>query len=278
MTALFARLRLMAPALALALALAAGATAAAQVPVQDPVPGPSRSQGACRADNVHWVKGDGLCLPIRSFAPRRPPHAPVLVVFLHGNTGSPTAPVGDDLSGFAADLARTRGVVAVAMTRPGHTAADGRPADGLYRPQLLPDSPDAPAVADAVAALKRHYGARRVVMVGFSGGSRLIARMVQNRIGAIDGAVLYACPCEDPAAEIAEAVPEGSAVYPRPLELALITGTRDYGTRGGRDFVRVVGARSMRATFRPLRGQAHVFDDHAWSTAVKPAVLRVIRG
>ncbi len=268
---------------ACALALAAAFPVAAQVPVQTPVPGPSRTLGACRADNVHWVKGDGLCLPIRSFAPQRAPrgaagHGPVLVVFLHGNTGNPAAPVGDDLSAFAADVARLRGVVAVTMTRPGHTASDGRPADGLFRPQLLPDSPDGPAVADAIATLRRHHNARRVVMVGFSGGSRLIARMVQNRIGGFDAAVLYACPCEDPAAEIAEAVPEGNPLYPRALQLAVITGTRDYGTRGGRDFVRVIGARGTRASFRALRGQAHVFDDHAWSTAVKPTVLRFVRG
>jgi poly(3-hydroxybutyrate) depolymerase len=268
---------LRAAALALALA-AAPAAAQAPAPPQPQVPGPSQTQGACRADNVHWVMGDGLCLPIRSFAPRRVPHGPVLVVFLHGNTWGPDSPVGDDLAAFAEDIARLRGVVAVTMTRPGHTATDGRPADGLFRPQLLPDSPDAPAVADAIATLKRHYGARRVVMVGFSGGSRLIARMVQNRIGGFDAAVLYACPCEDPAAEIADAVPEGNAVYPRPLQLAVITGTLDYGTRGGRDFVRVIGARSTQATFRPLRGQAHVFDDRAWTTAVKPTLLRFIRG
>jgi poly(3-hydroxybutyrate) depolymerase len=250
---------------AAALAFAAGAAADA------------RAQ-ACRADNVRWVAGDGLCLPMRSFAPRRIPRDPVLVVFLHGNTGGPGVPVGDDLGAFAADIARTRGVVAATLTRPGHTAPDGRTADGPFRRQLLPDSPDGPAIAGAIAALKRHHGARRVVLVGFSGGSRLIARMVQNRIGGFDAAVLHACPCEDPAAEIAAAVPAGSALYPRPLQLAVITGTRDYGTRGGRDFVRTIGARGTRATFRPLRGQAHVFDDHAWRTAVKPTVLRFIRG
>ena len=73
-------------------------------------------------------------------------------------------------------------------------------------------------------------------------------------------------------------MPEGNAVYPRPLQLAVITGTLDYGTRGGRDFVRVIGARGTQATFRPLRGQAHVFDDRAWTTAVKPTLLRFIRG
>jgi poly(3-hydroxybutyrate) depolymerase len=268
---------------ALALALAAAAPAAAQAPPDLRIPGPLSTHGACRADNVNWVIGGGLCLPIRSFAPPRAPGSGrvgggVLVVFLHGNTWGPDSPVGDDLSGFAADIAQQRGVVAVTMTRPGHTGADGRPAEGMFRPQLLPDSPDASEVADAIARLKRHYGARRVVVVGFSGGSRLIARMVQNRLGAFDAAVLYACPCEDPANEIADAVPEGNLLYPRHLQLAVITGTLDYGTRGGREFVRVIGMRGTRATFSPLRDQAHVFDDRAWSTAIKPVLLRFIRG
>jgi dienelactone hydrolase len=252
--------------------------AVAQAPPTLRIPGPLGTRGACRADNVAYVLGDGLCLPIRSFAARPAPRSPVLVVFLHGNTFGPDSPVGDDLSGFAADIARSAGVVAVTMTRPGHTGADGRPAEGMFRPQLLPDSPDAPQVAAALAALKRHWHARRLVLVGFSGGSRLIARMVQNRLGGFDAAVLYACPCEDPAAEIAEAVPEGNAAYPRPLHLAVITGTRDYGTRGGREFVRVVGVRGSQATFRPLRDQEHVFDDHAWTTAIRPTLLRYIRG
>jgi pimeloyl-ACP methyl ester carboxylesterase len=222
--------------------------------------------------------GDGLCLPIRSFVPRRVQRGMVLVVFLHGNVGDPRAPVGDDLSGFAADIAQQPGVIAVTLTRPGHTGADGRPAEGMFRPQLFADSADTPEVADAVARLRRHYGARRVVMVGFSGGSRMIARMVQNRLGAFDAAVLYACPCEDPANEIADAVPEGNALYPRRLQLAVITGTLDYGTRGGPAFVRVIGMRGTRATFSALRDQAHVFDDHAWTTAIKPVLLRFIHG
>jgi ABC-type phosphonate transport system ATPase subunit len=53
-----------------------------------------QTHGACRADNVNWVMGDGLCLPIRSFAPRRIQRGMVLVVFLHGNVGAPDAPVG----------------------------------------------------------------------------------------------------------------------------------------------------------------------------------------
>jgi hypothetical protein len=62
------------------------------------------------------------------------------------------------------------------------------------------------------------------------------------------------------------------------LQLAVITGTLDYGTRGGPEFVRVVGMRGTRATFLPLRNQAHVFDDFAWSSTIKPELLRFIRG
>ncbi len=239
---------------------------------------PARAQAphaACRGDNVHGVVGDGLCLPLRSFAPRRVPRDPTLVVFLHGNSGGPSVPVADDLSSFAADLARVRGIVAVTLTRPGHTGRDGRIADGPFRPQLLPDSPDVPAVAEAIVRLKRHYRARRVVVVGFSGGSRLIARMVQLRLGSFDAGLLYACPCEDPAAEIASALPEGARAYPRPLRLTLITGTSDTGTRGGRDFARVLAARHVQASFRPLRGIGHVFDDHVWATTLRPSLLRL---
>ena len=269
---------------ALATGLAGGEAAAVQAPAPAPVAAPVQApvqaqapRAACRGDHVHGVIGDGLCLPLRSFAPRRVPRNPVLVVFLHGNTGGPDVPVGDDLASYAADIARQPGTVAVTLTRPGHTGTDGRVADGPFRPQLLPDSPDIPAVAEAIAALKRHYHARRVVVVGFSGGSRLIARMVQLQLGTFDGALLYACPCEDPAAEIAGTIPAGARAYPRPIHLTLITGTTDYGTRGGPDFARVLRARHVDATFRPLRGIGHVFDDHVWSTTLKPALLRLTR-
>ncbi len=129
-------------------------------------------------------------------------------------------------------------------------------------------------VAAAIETLRAHHRARRVVVMGFSGGARLIARMVQQELGQFDAALLYGCACEDPSVEIQEAT---GPAYPRRLDFLAITGDRDFGSRGGREFARGLARRGVRARFVALRGIGHVLDDAIWERSLKPALLRMLR-
>ena len=52
------------------------------------------------------------------------------------------------------------------------------------------------AVANALQALKTKYGARRLVVVGYSGGAATAGVILGRHPELIDNAVLIACPCD----------------------------------------------------------------------------------
>jgi dienelactone hydrolase len=52
------------------------------------------------------------------------------------------------------------------------------------------------AVANALRALKAKYSARRLVVVGFSGGAATAGVILGRHPELIDNAVLIACPCD----------------------------------------------------------------------------------
>jgi pimeloyl-ACP methyl ester carboxylesterase len=59
------------------------------------------------------------------------------------------------------------------------------------------------AIAVAVDDLRRRFGARRVVLVGHSGGAAIVADILGRHTGTADAALLVACGC-DPDVERAE--------------------------------------------------------------------------
>lgn len=139
---------------------------------------------------------------------------PVLVVVLHGDLFNPTPSYQYAFAqaltqGFDApampDRVRARlgphpgvhDVVAAGLLRPGYTDNAGDRSDG-DRGDARGDNFTAEvtdAVAAAVRTLKERYKARRVVMVGHSGGATIAAIVLGRHPGVADAALLVACGC-----------------------------------------------------------------------------------
>lgn len=140
------------------------------------------------------VFASGLCLAVNSFGVEAAGPAPLLVVVVHGDISDGGRATYH--ATFARRIARP-GLVAVALMRPGYADAEGRTSDGdllgrydNYTSQVVT------AVGGAVAALRRHYRARRVVYIGHSGGAAIGGVLIGRRPGLVDDALLVSCPCD----------------------------------------------------------------------------------
>lgn len=170
----------MAAALSLSLAIAGGAGAAP----------------CAQEDPRAAVTGAGECIALRLYAAPDPGPSPVLVAVLHGDIvgGGPA----DTHFAVAEELARrSRGALVAALLRPGY--ADGRglasSGDALGRVDNY-TATAIDALAGAIARLKQAHGARRVVLVGFSGGAALAAVILGRHRDLADAGLIVACPCD----------------------------------------------------------------------------------
>ena len=139
---------------------------------------------------------------------------PVLVIVLHGDLFNPTPSYQYAFAqaltqGFDApvmpDRVRERlgkypdvdDVVAAGLLRPGYTDNAGDVSDG-ERGDARGDNFTAEvtdAVATAIRSLKERYMARRVVLVGHSGGATIAAIVLGRHPQVADAALLVACGC-----------------------------------------------------------------------------------
>ena len=167
-----------------------------------------------RSGEVHWIDvPDGrLKAEIYPSTPRSV--RPVLVIVLHGDLFNPTPSYQYAFAqaltqGFDApampDRVRARlgvqpridGVVAAGLLRPGYTDNTGDRSDG-NRGDARGDNYTADVTADvatAVRVLKERFMARRVVLVGHSGGATIAALVLGRYSDVADAALLVACAC-----------------------------------------------------------------------------------
>jgi len=160
-----------------------------QFPTAPPVPGGRDAT----------VQGGPYRLHARTYESEVVSAHPVLVVVLHGD-GPPPYQFPDYQYAFAAKLAaEDQNVVAVGLLRPGYTDPQGHHSQGCggERDGDNWGAQDTDAIADAIAALKRHYKAREVVVAGHSGGAAIAANILGRRPKLIDAALLVSCPCGD---------------------------------------------------------------------------------
>lgn len=220
----------------------------------------------CAADNLTRVAGGDECLVIRTFNVGA--GAKTLIVFIHGDGSRGGA--SDYLYSHAERYGRD-GVVAVGLIRPGYydsndnwsTGASYRGAGDGYRDTVVD------AVAGAVAALKAHHGADRVVLVGHSGGAAISGVILGRHPGLADAALLAACPCHVPdwrimrrgqntwtrslsPHEVESGIPEGTRIV-------AVTGAEDGNTRSAiaRDYVKRLRARGIDAEFVEMPDAGH---------------------
>lgn len=214
------------------------------------------------------VWGGGLCLAVETFGAEQSGPSPILVVVVHGDISDGGRATYH--AAFARAIARP-GVVAVALLRPGYAGADGRTSEGHtlgrgdnYTPAVVT------AIGSTIAALKRHYGAHRVVYVGHSGGAAIGGVLIGRQPHLVDAALLLSCPC-DIAAWLRE---RGRPPWRRSLspsdfvhrvapttKVVLVTGAEDVNTTPdiARRYAAALARRGVDARFEAVESAGHGF-------------------
>ena len=160
------------------------------------------AQGCPQADGVNRVDGQTECLVIQTTKPantqsnkqKNTQKARNLLVYLHGDSsrGGLFDRHFKHFKSFAND-----DTVFVGMIRPGYADSKQNASTGDKMgggDNYTAHNVD--AVANAIQALKTQYGARRVVVVGYSGGAATAGVILGRHPELIDNAVLIACPCD----------------------------------------------------------------------------------
>jgi dienelactone hydrolase len=149
-------------------------------------------------DDDEWVTTTqpASCVHVVTHRPRRTPRAgaATLVVYLHADL----YPVVLDSSVVRWMASEAPEAVVVSMLRPGSRDADGHETKAVAR-HGFGDAylrEDALVVGAAITALKEKHQARRVVVVGLSGGAAIAANVAGLFAGLVDDAVVAACPCD----------------------------------------------------------------------------------
>jgi pimeloyl-ACP methyl ester carboxylesterase len=143
-----------------------------------------------------WVQGGPYRLKTSVYRSSGLSPHPVLVIVLHGD-----APFNkpDYQDTFAARVAAANSdVIVAAILRPGYTDPQGNTSEG-ERGQATGDSYNArnvDALAAAISQLRQRFQARRLVVVGHSGGAAITANILGRHPALIDGALLVSCPCD----------------------------------------------------------------------------------
>jgi poly(3-hydroxybutyrate) depolymerase len=156
------------------------------------------AQGCPQADGVSRVDGQTECLAIQTTVqttksgnkqlPRN------LLVYLHGD--SSRGGLFDRHFKYFTPLA-SADTVFVGMIRPGYVDAKKNASTGDRMgggDNYTAHNVD--AVANALQALKAKYHARRLVVIGYSGGAATAGVILGRHPELIDDAVLIACPCD----------------------------------------------------------------------------------
>jgi poly(3-hydroxybutyrate) depolymerase len=152
------------------------------------------AQGCPQADGVNRVDGQTECLVIQTTKPLKNQKARNLLVYLHGDSsrGGLFDRHFKHFKSFAND-----DTVFVGMIRPGYADSKQNASTGDKMgggDNYTAHNVD--AVANALQTLKTKYGARRVVVVGYSGGAATAGVILGRHPELIDNAVLIACPCD----------------------------------------------------------------------------------
>jgi CubicO group peptidase (beta-lactamase class C family)/predicted esterase len=167
-----------------------------------------------RSGETQWIDLPGGRLKAEVYSTTAVSDRPTLVVALHGDIFDPTpsyqyafaqaltqgfdAPaMPDHVRGRLGPHLPVNDVVAAGLLRPGYTDNAGDRSDGElglargdnYTAEVVD------AVAHATRALAQRFMARRVILVGHSGGATIAAILLGRHPDVADAALLVACGC-----------------------------------------------------------------------------------
>lgn len=238
-------------------------------------------------DGREWLRAGRLCLGVETFGADNVSPRPQLVVMIHGDS-SQGGPV-DYFYPIAKQVAAEPDVVAVALLRPGYSDGAGKVSDGrnwgrvdLYTPENID------AVAAALRDLKTQYKARRLIVLGHSGGAVTTAIVIGRHPGLIDVAMLISCPCDivkwnqmiHRAAFTRSLLPMAYLDRVAPAtDVVAMTGRDDGWTAPATvtGYVDGLKARGVDASFIPLPVNNHDFSP-LWANGVKDELLAILNG
>lgn len=224
-------------------------------------------------DNIDAVLGGSICFGITTNKDESVVSSPVLVVFLHGDLSRDghayqMVPAATDT------MLRWRSdVVSVMMLRPGYSdGANKRSTGPLYGRRDFYTGHTTAAIAEAIKTLRAHHQARRVVLVGFSGGAAIAGIIIGRQPDTVDAALLAACPCDLRAwLRSRPDVNKGSSLspldyadkVPDETEVIAITGDHDNNTlpRFARTYIDTLKKNGVPAEFIEA-----IYGTHAWQS------------
>jgi len=151
------------------------------------------SSACAGKDSTRYVAGGEECLVYKAFGVPTAGESPVLVVYLHGDVESGPA----DYLYVSAGWYIKPGVITMALLRPGYYDSEGNySTDGELKNQRDNyTSHNVEAVALAIQTLKKRYGAKKVILIGHSGGA-VYAGVILGKYPALaQRAILANCNC-----------------------------------------------------------------------------------
>jgi pimeloyl-ACP methyl ester carboxylesterase len=143
-----------------------------------------------------WVQGGPYRLKTSVYRSSGLSPHPVLVIVLHGD--APFSKPGYQDTFAAKVAAADSDVIVAAILRPGYTDPQGNTSEG-ERGQTTGDNYNArnvDAIAAAIGELRQRFQARRLVVVGHSGGAAITANILGRHPALLEAALLVSCPCD----------------------------------------------------------------------------------
>jgi pimeloyl-ACP methyl ester carboxylesterase len=160
--------------------------------------GATWAQSCPQADGINRVDGQTECLVIQTIQPAQNSKSSLkprnLLVYLHGDS-SRGGRFDRHFKHFTPFV--DQNTIFVGMIRPGYADSkkNASTGDKLGGGDNY-TAHNVDAVANGLRALKAKYKARRLVVVGFSGGAATAGVILGRHPDVIDDAVLIACPCD----------------------------------------------------------------------------------
>lgn len=158
--------------------------------------GPAQASECEKPDNVTYVQGRDHCLAIRTYWAGGTPET--LAIYFHGDVPS-GRPV--DFSFGIAKAVAIRGANAVVLIRPGFRGAGRRSSGSATHDQFWfarRGIDEIESMGEAVARLKAYHRAKRLVLMGSSGGALIAGVLLGLRPDLVDAVLLISCPCDVP--------------------------------------------------------------------------------
>lgn len=246
-----------------------------------------RAEICSAPDNVASVSGTAHCLAIKTFMPATA--ADTLVIALHGDLSSGGS--ADYIFKVARSAAES-GAVGVAMMRPGYTGDDRTSSGTASRDQNRGDiyrAGQTDSMAAAVANLKKHHNATRVVLVGHSGGAAIAGVILGRSAPLVDAVLLVSCPCDvakwrdardRKPLENAESPIDYLKAVPKSAQIFALTGERDRNTFPwlGKEYAMKAKSMGLSAAFIEIPDAGHGFGRLSRQPHIFDALKKAISG